>query len=398
MPDRLIVSLDGTWNSPFQPVVRDDGTNVLKPANPLKLARSILPIDTEGNRQITYYDSGVGALGLYPGFGNGILKFVDHKLGGIWGAGFEQNVEQAANFVALNMRPGTDLFVFGFSRGAAQARALARFLNWMGGVPAKADAYYVPIFFRSYLETRGQGSVRDIVNSKGEVIADRIVPMTIRLLGVWDTVMALGARSRATVGTSTADRAFLVGAEPPAIVQHARQALAIDERRYDYRPEIWHGKQPHQTIEQCWFPGVHSNVGGSYGEDGLANGALHWMIDAAKSNGLAVDETFLGKYRPYPQHKLGKTHSLFWRAREALQRKLGQGVRELSGYPQAAGLGLHRSVVQRICANPDEHSFMDEPYRPEEVVTLLEAHRENWEDFVRGLGLDPDRYPFPQGM
>ena len=68
MPNRLVVSLDGTWNSVFKPLERENKTTVLKPTNPLKLARAVLPIDpTDGARQATYYDSGVGALGLYRG-------------------------------------------------------------------------------------------------------------------------------------------------------------------------------------------------------------------------------------------------------------------------------------------------------------------------------------------
>ncbi len=79
MPDRLVICLDGTWNSTFTPVERENGTNVLKPTNPLKVARAVLPIDHNGNRQITYYDSGVGALGIYPGLATGfsIWSIVD---------------------------------------------------------------------------------------------------------------------------------------------------------------------------------------------------------------------------------------------------------------------------------------------------------------------------------
>ncbi|HEY2737209.1 MAG TPA: DUF2235 domain-containing protein [Thermoanaerobaculia bacterium] len=51
-------------------------------------------------------------------------------------------------------------------------------------------------------------------------------------------------------------------------VQHARQALAIDEVRYDFRPEIWRGNRDGQTLEQRWFAGVPSNVGGGYVDDG----------------------------------------------------------------------------------------------------------------------------------
>lgn len=184
MPDRLIFCLDGTWNNPFIKVERDKGTTVMKPTNPLKLARAILPEDASGTRQPTYYDPGVGALGLYPGISNAILEFVDRKLGGYAGAGFEANVEQAVTYLAHNYTPDVQIYIFGFSRGAAQARAMTQFLGWMGGVPAKSDAYYIPEFFRHYIARRGKGSPRDIKNSKGETPADRMVPLKITFLGV----------------------------------------------------------------------------------------------------------------------------------------------------------------------------------------------------------------------
>ncbi|MEM8651645.1 MAG: DUF2235 domain-containing protein, partial [Pseudomonadota bacterium] len=115
MTNRLIVSLDGTWNSVFKKLEREDKTTVLKPANPLKVARAVLPIDPDnGSSQITYYDSGVGALGLYPGLSNKLLNFADNKLGGGWGAGFESNVEQAVTFLSHNYTEGVSVFVFGF--------------------------------------------------------------------------------------------------------------------------------------------------------------------------------------------------------------------------------------------------------------------------------------------
>jgi len=78
---RIVVCLDGTWNNPYQRKERDDGTEVVKPSNPLKMCRAVLPRDSEHQRdQITYYDSGVGALGNYPGISNRILARIIHQL------------------------------------------------------------------------------------------------------------------------------------------------------------------------------------------------------------------------------------------------------------------------------------------------------------------------------
>ncbi|WIY23746.1 phospholipase effector Tle1 domain-containing protein [Parasedimentitalea psychrophila] len=211
--------------------------------------------------------------------------------------GFEANVEQTVTHLAHNYTPQAQIFIYGFSRGAAQARAMTRFLSWMGGVPAKSDAYYIPEFFRHYIAKRGLGSPYDIKNSKGETPAERMVPLNVTFLGVWDTVMALGSRFRSDGTTSVEEKSFHVGTKPATCVQHARQAIAIDEKRADFSSEIWLEPTNGQTLEQRWFAGAHANVGGSYGNDGIANCALHWIVDEAKTHGLDVDEAFLEKYR-----------------------------------------------------------------------------------------------------
>lgn len=396
MNGRLTLCLDGTWNSTFKAVEREDHTKVLKPTNPLKLARAILPAEAEtGARQITYYDSGVGALGLYPGISNRLLNFADSKLGGGWGAGFEANIEQAVTFLSHNSVPDDQIFVFGFSRGAAQARGLTHFLDWMGGIPEKRDAYYIPILFHHYFDKKGGGSPADIVSSKGFRPADHLRPIEIAMLGVWDTVMALGSRFRASSGTSVAERSFHTRPEPARCVKHARQALAIDERRYDFRPEIWQGAAEGQTLEQRWFAGAHGNVGGSYGDDGLANCALQWIAGEAEALGLTVDRDFLRKYRCYPQDDLADSHTMVYTVIEALRFRLGKGRRMLGGHPESANLSLDPSVIRRLCSDPAKYEEMKVRYRSKRVVEIARQHESDKEGFVRSYGLDPGKYPFP---
>src|SRR4029078_1365258 len=89
-PPRLILCLDGTWNSTAALARRRDGHTVLKPSNVLKASRAILPFDPrDGAEQIAYYDVGVGSLAPYPGIANRLLAAADRLLGGAWGAGFE---------------------------------------------------------------------------------------------------------------------------------------------------------------------------------------------------------------------------------------------------------------------------------------------------------------------
>lgn len=399
MTDRIILCLDGTWNSTFKKIEREDGTKVLKPSNPLKLARAVMPVSTSGNCQITYYDSGVGALGLYPGLSNKLLNFADSKLGGAWGAGFEANVEQAATFLANNMTPGAEVFVFGYSRGAAQARALSRFFDWLGGITPKNDAYYIPLFFRKYILSRGKADPASVISQRsGDKPYERLEPFSITFLGVWDTVMALGSRFLASDNNSTKTHSFHVGDRVASCVKHACQALAIDEKRYDFRPEIWEGAASGQTLVQRWFPGTHGNIGGAYGNDGLANGALHWIVKEAKQYGLEIDEAFLNRYRPYFGDEIGESYKWPYPFIETIRFRRNKGIRAIRLSPDQANLSIDKSAVKRLCCDPKDHPDMKRKYRSKKLVKYAKAYKHDKKTFIRSFGLDPDVFKFPDDI
>lgn len=392
---RIVICLDGTWQNPYQMKQRDDGSRVLKPSNVLKLARAVLPLDpTDRRPQITFYDVGIGAVGTYPGRPNALLSFADRLLGGGWGAGFESNVEEAFRFLMHNYRKGDQVFVFGFSRGAAEARALTHFLDWLGGVPEKPDAYFGPLFFLHYVTTRGAGRPDDVATADGGRPGEAMIPVEIEFLGVWDTVMALGSRFHATTTTSTAGRVFYVADTPAACVKKARQALAIDEQRYDFRPEVWRAAAPGRDLEQRWFAGSHSNIGGGYVNDGLANIPFRWLMDEAAKSGLAVDREFVKPYRPYPQARLYRSTGLVYQTLELVRLRSGKGRRPLVGYPASAGMSLDRSVIHRIRSAPDDHPQLDR-YRPDNVLELLAAE-DDLEGFLAGLGLKAAECRLPE--
>lgn len=397
---RLVLCLDGTWNSAYDKQKRteaEDDHILLKPTNTLKMCRAVLPIDPETHRQqITYYDLGVGALADYPGTSNRFLYFMDRVLGGAWGAGFEGNVEDALHFLALNFQEGDEVFVFGFSRGAATARAVTMFLEWSGGLPVKSDAYYLPQLYRAYVVSAGKRSVKDEVATIDARHPGRPlhpfqhVPVTY--LGVWDTVMSLGSRFQATGDTtSTGARSFHAGKIPAKCVLHARQALAIDETRFDFRPEIWSGRHDHQTMHQRWFAGVHSNVGGGYRNDGLANLAFHWILDGARDAGLKVDTNFTRFYPGFAKDSLYRSSSLFYRSLDFVRFRRNRGKRRLVGVPASANLDIDPSVFARMAAPPrdlemgstPEDTF--KPYRPENVLLFL-ATLPDVDTYARGVG------------
>ncbi len=413
---RIVLCLDGTWNSTYNAKHREDGSEVVKPSNVLKLCRAVVPRGENGIEQLAYYDVGVGSLARYPGLSNRLLSLADKALGGGWGAGFESNVEEALQFLALNYRPGDEVFVFGFSRGAATARAVTQFLDWSGGLPVKRDAYYLGHLFRAYVSSQGQRSgseAREEIDRKRR--QDGLDPLEpfqeirVTFLGVWETVMALGSRFRATgPGTATVSRSFHLRPEPARCVLHARQALAVDEARYDFRPEVWTAGASHQTLEQRWFAGVHSNVGGGYVDDGLANLAFRWILGEAEARGLAVDRRIVAFFRGYAQDRLYRSESLLYRTLDGLRFRFGRGKRSLIGYPASAMLSLDRSVIHRICSDPRKPKPGGAPgevrfpelrkaYRPENVLELLACHAD-LEAYLENLGLDEEHRELPEDV
>jgi hypothetical protein len=79
------------------------------------------------------------------------------------------------------------------------------------------------------------------------------------------------------------------------IVEHAFQALALDEQRAPYQPTVWEqpdGPNKLKTLKQCWFPGVHTNVGGGYDDAGVANITLAWMMSHLQGL-LDFDEDYI---------------------------------------------------------------------------------------------------------
>jgi hypothetical protein len=73
-------------------------------------------------------------------------------------------------------------------------------------------------------------------------------------------------------------------------VSYAYQALAIDERRRPFKPTVWTQSPTapeEQVLEQVWFAGAHSDVGGGCEDPSLSDIALCWMVKKAMETGLA---------------------------------------------------------------------------------------------------------------
>jgi len=401
MTRRLVVCLDGTWNSSFSEHMRKDPRGdhkVLRPTNTLKTCRAVKPFagDAAKTMQICYYDVGVGALAEYPGTANKLLHTVDRLLGGAFAAGFEGNVEDALHFLTVNFDEGDEVYIFGFSRGAAEARAVTSFLDWNGGLPPKNDAYFLPILFRAYVDGKSQTSrdqavakINDDLKNHGHppLETSRFRHIPVRYLGVWETVLAIGSRLRDTGAENDAERhAFFTGNAPATCVAHARQALGVDEHRWDFRPEVWKSCRREQTMEQRWFVGVHSNIGGGYGRDGLANIALRWILSGAKDEDLDLDWDFLEHFEGHSNGALYNSSTAGYQVLDGLRRRDGHRV-------IPADAELDQSIFDRMTKRVDELDKTDdnaifEIYRPRNVIEFLAKKSEaELHEYLTNIGV-----------
>lgn len=120
----------------------------------------------------------------------------------------------------------------------------------------------------------------------------------IKVIGVWDTVGALGTPRigwlhRLGLQSSASKEMSFYDVSLSNCIENAFQALALDERRYAFQPTLWEKFEGNTTkLRQVWFPGAHSNVGGGYDDQQIANITLAWMI-AQCSPFLDFDEDYV---------------------------------------------------------------------------------------------------------
>jgi uncharacterized protein (DUF2235 family) len=112
-------------------VVCCDGTNNQLESDPTNVLRMYSVLERDPQRQIGYYEPGVGTSGQ-PGTRGAIAKRLSLAYGQAFGVGFTRNLEDAYRFPIRNYEPGDRLFLFGFSRGALTVRALAGMVNMFG--------------------------------------------------------------------------------------------------------------------------------------------------------------------------------------------------------------------------------------------------------------------------
>ena len=325
---RLAICCDGTWNRADQ--VQKDGRPCV--SNVVKIAIRVAKRDGD-TPQIVYYDQGVGT-------GN----FLDRVDGGVTGAGLEDNIHDAYRFVVANYELGDELYFFGFSRGAFTARSITGMIRKCGILTRK----HVEKYHEALDLYRSPDHPDDPVPAafRKECSLSPVDPIDVRFIGVWDTVGALGI----PIGGDTRKFAFH-DTELSGNVHFAYHALAIDERRGPFQPTLWDFKpKPDQKIEQVWFAGVHSDVGGGYQEPGLSDIAMQWMIDRARDTGLVFDQEAIDAHPLHPNPLQNPPHDsrgLAYRIFRPYDRPVGFASPNSKNKGLDPTQSVHPSVLQR---------------------------------------------------
>lgn len=231
---RIVICYDGTWNALVDP---DAVTNVVR------LGQAVRKVSRkDSNSQMAYYNAGVGSGGP-----------LDRFLGGVFGVGLRDNVKRGLAFLTLNYDPHEqdEIYIFGFSRGAYSARALAGVIGAIGGIPKQEhfdQLEEIWNYYRTDPSVRRKNKAKIKIEDIGKYIHggrkwEQGDKPLIKCLGVWDTVgsygipegLGLGALARKVTSWT---RGFHDNTISPHI-EIGLHTMAIDERRRAFPPTAW---------------------------------------------------------------------------------------------------------------------------------------------------------------
>jgi uncharacterized protein (DUF2235 family) len=232
MSRKLVLLFDGTWNN------TRDRTNVTL------MHEAIVSTGSSDPVQACFYDPGVGT------------HWYDRWTGGAFGRGLSENIRKGYQRLIDNYQPGDEIYVFGFSRGAYTARSLVGLIRKCGLLTAN-DETLIAEAYDLYRK-------KEVAPEDSEAIefrARHAQEIRIKFIGVWDTVGSLGIPVSHVPFNS--DYYRFHDTELSKIVDYAYHAVAADENRKDFDVAVWTKIKPENIeVEQRWFIGSHSNVGG----------------------------------------------------------------------------------------------------------------------------------------
>jgi uncharacterized protein (DUF2235 family) len=253
-----------------------DGTNNEYAATNTNVVKLYAMVDKSTNDQVTYYQPGIGTFAP-PGIWGKLKKWFITRLDLAVAWLLKEHVTDGYRFLMRYYQDGDHIFIFGFSRGAYTARALAAMLHKVGLLTQGNEE----LLSFAWKQFKGEKS-QTVYTGFRDTFCRRV---HVHFLGLWDTVSSIGWAWHPKYLQFTANN--------PS-VDIVRHAVALDERRAYFVQNLWgHDPATGTDVLQVWFPGVHSDVGGGYveSEAGLSKIALKWIVGQAKGFGL--------RFQPY---------------------------------------------------------------------------------------------------
>jgi uncharacterized protein (DUF2235 family) len=176
------------------------------------------------------------------------------------GKGINRQIRRAYGFLASHYREGDRIFLFGYSRGAYAVRSLAGVIDRVGLLRHdQATERNVTLAYRHYQTNPDTPAARAFARAFCHIEAP------VQMVGVWDTVKALGMRLPLLWMLTDRNHAFH-NHHLGSSIRHGFHALALHETRAVFEPVMWECPPGWEgSIEQVWFRGAHGDVGGQLG-------------------------------------------------------------------------------------------------------------------------------------
>lgn len=379
MAKHIVFCADGTWNNPYEDETAEHPAN---PTNVYKLflclagslsLNSLLNSDEQEKELIE--DGQTSLIAKYiHGVGDS-RNLLNKLLGGAFGAGVISRIVRGYTFLSRNYAPGDGLVIVGFSRGAYTARALAGLIASQGLLGPQivqdqerayrcgAQAWYryrratiVNPFSLAHL-AEVTSNLPAFVSSGSLKNGDFTAVDRLAAVAVWDTVGAMGFPDYAGKGNRV-DAFKFVDTQLSQKVGMGFHAVALDERRNDFKPTLW---DPAPNVTQRLFPGAHGDVGGGYpeahNESGLSDGALNWMMGNLAQIGMPFLPSLPCAITPNPE---GTAHKP-WEHPPWNLPGISLGPRSFpAGLPQDLSIAA-RMAAASVIAEPGEPPMRYQP-------------------------------------
>ncbi|WP_238366553.1 T6SS phospholipase effector Tle1-like catalytic domain-containing protein [Mesobacterium pallidum] len=308
------------------------------------------------------------------------------------------------------------IHVIGFSRGAYAARVFAAFLHDFGLVRPEQLHLLTKVFmaYRDILDRKVEMGSDDKVYENLRRFADILQPVItpIRSLCLFDTVASMLDFSKPVstffkTGAIVTYGSHLHVRENPSvrIVLHAQ---ALDEKRCMFRGLPWEGDGTYhgnrfgnaqkrtQFVDQTWFAGYHSDIGGSSDEtdEGLGRITLTWMLErlAELDRQAWEEDAGLGLVKPMPDGSDRPAPDFGIRMRRSFRTAMAAMHEDAPGGP---------TLEMSIAAKAPDHDSMSRAWSlaewiPQSVSRMEDDRKAFWNWYIPRS--EPRKVPAGHGI